>query len=186
DNRAELAYSHFNLGNQMFKKDQWAQAEANFRQSISLLETLVREVPTVPSSYYSYMLARNHGMLGLVLRRTDRRTEAAAEYGMAIDGLQKVTRKNPDVLEYALDLGGNLCNFGLLLETGGKLTEALDCYGQAIQTLTQLAERFPQNSQAREYLRNSHYNRAEVLTELKRFAEAMPDWDRGIALDDSE
>src|SRR5262249_26456009 len=65
-------------------------------------------------------------------------------------------------------------------------TEALDCYGQAIQTLTLLAKRFPQHSQAREYLRNSHYNRASILTELQRFAEAMPDWDRAVALDDSE
>src|SRR5262249_28649833 len=49
-----------------------------------------------------------------------------------------------------------------------------------------LLKQSPQQALAREYLRNSLFKRARLLTELQRFAEAMADWDRAIELDDSE
>jgi serine/threonine protein kinase/tetratricopeptide (TPR) repeat protein len=184
DFRQALAESHNDLGDLMYQQQKWGGAEAGFRQAISILTQLVKDFPRV--QHYRGDLANNHGLLALVLERCEKRTEAAAEYKRSIDALRHLTRNDPDVLAYAVDLGANQCNLGGLFESEGQSAKALNWYGEAIQTLTPVVKRHAELASARQFLRNSHFNRARVLSRLERFAEAMPDWDHGIELDDSK
>jgi tetratricopeptide (TPR) repeat protein len=180
--RRHRARAHASLRDAKYLQQDWAEAEAHTRKAISLLQELVREFPKAPS--YRFELAVNRGKLGRVLEKTDRRTDAVDAHQLAIDDLGKLTREYPDVQDYASELGGNLCNLGLLTVIDGRPADALDWYGRAIRTLTPFVERAPQIPPARDFLRNSHFNRALALMKLKRFKDAVPDWDRCIALVD--
>src|SRR5262249_15482366 len=43
-------------------------------------------------------------------------------------------------------------------------------------------EKEPHDVKARQFLRNSHQNRASAYDDLKKYAEALKDWDRAIEL----
>src|SRR5262249_27309549 len=76
------------------------------------------------------------------------------------------------------------CNFGHLVRDGGNPAGSLAWYRQAIETLAPWVDREPRLANARQFLRNSHWGRADALVKLHRFAEAVADWDRVIELSD--
>jgi tetratricopeptide (TPR) repeat protein len=180
--RQELAFGYCRLANFMHRQKKWEEAGTNFRAAVSVLKPLAQEFSGGP--HYRADLAGNRGRLAEVLAKTGKRTEAAAEYGLAIESLKQLTREYPEASEYGLELGGNQCNLGVLHDLEGRSTGALNWYGQAIQTLTTLVKRNPRLPSARQYLVNSHTNRARVLWDLGRVKEALSDWDRGIEYDD--
>src|SRR5262249_48317600 len=57
-------------------------------------------------------------------------------------------------------------------------------YGRAIEHLTRVLARVPQDARGREYLCKAHWLRAAAFYNLERPAEALPDWDAALALDD--
>jgi len=67
---------------------------------------------------------------------------------------------------------------------GGDAKEALMWYARAAQMLQAVIDRDDRHATARQFLRNTHSCRAEVLVRLARYAEAADDWQRAAALDD--
>ncbi|HEY3393245.1 MAG TPA: serine/threonine-protein kinase [Lacipirellulaceae bacterium] len=176
------ASSHGDLADLKYRQENWAASEDQRRQAISLFADLVNVFPEAPD--YRFELATNRGKLGLVLNRRGQRTDAIDAHKLAIEDLQILTEKYRNVPDYTVQLGGNLCNLGLHILNDGRPEDALEWFARAIQTLTPFVNQDPRVVPAREFLRNSHYNRALALMALKRFADAVPDWDRVIALDD--
>ena len=88
----------------------------------------------------------------------------------------------PEEVAHAVGLGGSYCNFGHLVRKGGAPAEALDWYARATRILQAVLDRDPRLATARRFLRNAHHGRADVLTRLGRYAEALPDWEKAVEL----
>src|SRR5207244_359632 len=84
---------------------------------------------------------------------------------------------------YVVELAGGYCNFGLLVRDQGEPQAALDWFAKAIGALEPVLQKEPRLVTAREFLRNTYWNRAEALDLLQRHGEAVTDWDRAIELD---
>ncbi len=74
----------------------------------------------------------------------------------------------------------------MLVRDGGQPGESLEWFGKAIRTLTAVYEQDRRLVQAREFLRNSHVNRALAYDRLRKFTEAIKDWDKAIELSSKE
>src|SRR5262249_33274851 len=83
-----------------------------------------------------------------------------------------------------VSLGGSYCNLGHLLTDTGSPKEGLGWQERAVVTLEGVVAREPSRPTARQFLRNSHWGRAEALDALGRHAEAAAAWERAAALDD--
>src|SRR5262249_39485003 len=92
---------------------------------------------------------------------------------------------SPTVLDYAVDLGGTYCHLGHLKFRTSQFEATLELYAQAIHTLTAVLAKDQRLATAREFLRYAHLGRADALTRLGRYAEAIQDCDRAVAEADS-
>jgi tetratricopeptide (TPR) repeat protein len=86
------------------------------------------------------------------------------------------------VPHFRVDLGGIYCNFGILVRDGGQPAESLEWFEKAIHTLRAVNEQDRQSAVAKEFLRNSHQNRARSYDRLRKFIEAIADWEKAIEL----
>ena len=64
----------------------------------------------------------------------------------------------------------------------GRRGESLVWFEKAIRALTAAHEQDRKSAPAKEFLRNSHARRAVALDRLKKYDEALKDWDRAIEL----
>jgi eukaryotic-like serine/threonine-protein kinase len=181
--RQGLAASHNNLGVLLDDLGKRGEAEAESRAALTIREKLAADFPTVPA--YRQELASSHNNLGRLLADLGKRGEAEAEYRAALTIYEKLAADFPGVPDYEIELGCIYSNLGNLRSDQGRQQDALAEYAKAIRCLEVLAED-KRLVKAREFARNAFVGRARALTELKRYAEALQDWDRAIELDDSE
>jgi tetratricopeptide (TPR) repeat protein len=180
--RQELARGQRELGILLRDVRKRAEAEAVYRQALALQERLVADFPDVPE--YRGDLARCRNCLGVVLAEQRRRAEAEAEYRQALALQERLVADFPDVVDHAVGLGGGYCNTGSLVRDGGRPEESLAWYAKAIATLQPVLARQPRLVGARKYLRNSYLSRAEALEQLRRWGEAVADWQQVLTLND--
>jgi serine/threonine protein kinase len=180
--RKQLADSHNNLGLLLQERGKRGEAEVEYRHALAVAKQLAADFPAVPD--YLRAQSQSHTSLGILLKGSGRMAEAEAEYRLALALCKQLADRFPGVPHHVVDLGGGSCNLANLLRDSGRPVEALDAYQQAVQALAPVVEREPRLVAARQFLRNSHWGRAQVLTRLGRIAEATQDWDRSIELDD--
>jgi serine/threonine protein kinase len=180
DYRHQLAQSYFNRGNLLRRDNQPVEAMAAYRQAVGILETLTGEFPG--NLMYQRHLGWNANRLGLLLLDNDQPAEAEAALRTALAIRERLVAAHPENLGDAVDLGGDYVNLGIALQEGKRPQAALEWYGKAVATLGPLAERKPPPDKAQWFLRNAHGNRAKALMLLKRYTEALPDWDRSFEL----
>ena len=84
--------------------------------------------------------------------------------------------------DYRVSLGGSYCNFGNLVRNSGQPGESLQWFEKAIRTLSAVYEKDRRLVTAKQFLRNSHENRAMAYDRLRKFTEAIKDWDKAIEL----
>jgi tetratricopeptide (TPR) repeat protein len=178
--RLDLALSHLNLGTLLRDQGKGPEAEEHFRQALALQEKLATDFPAVPE--YSQELATSHHNLGYLLAGLGKRVEAEQHFRQALALREKLAAEFRDVLKYQVDLGGSLGHFGFLVSASGRPSDSLVWFDKAIRTLSAVYERDRRLLVARQYLRNSHQGRATAYDRLRRYAEALPDWDRAIEL----
>src|SRR5262249_19763751 len=92
----------------------------------------------------------------------------------------------PRVASFAVSLVGAYCNTGNLAQKTGRTQEALGWFDRAVRTGHALGPSDLRGAQARLFLRNSHLGRAIALERLKRYDEALGDWEQTIRLDASQ
>src|SRR5262249_19598963 len=63
---------------------------------------------------------------------------------------------------------------------------SLAWFDKAIRTLTAAYEQDRRLVVARQFLRNSHWNRADAYDRLRKYADAVKDWDRAVELSPEE
>jgi tetratricopeptide (TPR) repeat protein len=134
---------------------------------------------------YRQELAKSHSNLGLLLKDLGKLGEAESEYRAALTIQEKLAANFPAVRDHGIDLGRSYLNLGNLLSDQGRQQDALTEYAKAIRRLEVWAKD-KRLVTAREFARNAFWGRAGALTHLKRYAEAVQDWDRAIELDDGD
>jgi tetratricopeptide (TPR) repeat protein len=178
--RKNLASSHNNLGTLLESLKQFPEAERQHRQALALYEKLAADFPAVPE--YRQVLAVSHNNLGIVLDGLGQRPEAERQHRQALALREKLAADFPVVPKYQIDLGGTCCNLGNLVREGGRPGDSLEWYDKAIRTLTAVYDQDRRLAEAKWFLWNSYWNRAMAYDRLKKYAEAIQDWDRAVEL----
>jgi tetratricopeptide (TPR) repeat protein len=178
--RQELAVSHNSLGVLLHQLRKGAAAEEQHRRALAIREKLAAAFPAVP--VHRQELARSLNNLGLVLAEREKQPEAEKRYRQALAIREKLAADFPAVRAHQVELGGSACNFGLLLSDGGRPGESLVWYEKAIRTLTPVYNQDRRLVLARQRLRNSHWGRAIAYDRLRKYPEAVRDWDRAVEL----
>jgi serine/threonine protein kinase len=178
--RLDQAVSLEGLGDLLADLGKAEEAEAAYRQALALHRQLAADVPANP--LYREYLANCHNDLGCLLMGWRKWAEAEVEHRQALAARKRLVDDFPRVPMYQIYLGGSYCNLGELARESGRPGDGLPWYGQAIATLAAVLAQEPRQAYAREFLRNSYWERAKSLGKLERFAEASQDWDRAIEL----
>jgi tetratricopeptide (TPR) repeat protein len=175
-----LAAKQLNLGVLLAGLGKRAEAEEQYRKALAIYEKLAADFPAL--SEYRKELANANNNLGLLLADLGKRPEAEEQYRKALAISEKLAADFPNVPQYRVDLGGSYCNFGLLVSDGGEPGESLKWFEKAIPTLTAVYEQDRRAVLAKQFLRNSHVARANTYDRLRKFTEAIKDWDMAIEL----
>jgi len=141
---------------------------------------LAADFPAVPQ--YRQKLAHSRNSLGVLLNDLGKRPEAEEQYRKALAIREKLAADFPAVPGYQVELGGRSCDFVSLVSASGRPSESLVWYEKAICTLTAVYEQDRQSVLAKQFLRNSHWGRAEAYDRLKKYAEAVKDRDKAVEL----
>ncbi len=80
------------------------------------------------------------------------------------------------------NLGVTCHNFGRRLSMEGKAQKAMEWHDAAIEVLNGLLRRLPNNEQTKVTLAYAQSMRAISLGALERHSEALPEWDRALAV----
>ena len=178
--RVDLAKSHSSMGFLQKVLRRGPEAEEQDRKALAIYEQLAAEFPAVPE--YGKNLGDSHNNLGALLADLGKRPEAEEQYRKALAIREKLVAEFPAVPTYRVDLGGSYCNFGNLVASSGQAGESMQWFEKAIRTLTAVYEQDRRLAQAKQFLRNSHQGRAMASARLRKFTEAIKDWDGAIEL----
>jgi eukaryotic-like serine/threonine-protein kinase len=180
EHRKLLVVIHTNLGNLLADLGKGPEAEQQHRKAVAIAEKLATEFPAVPE--YRQVLGNSRTNLGLWLAGMGKWPEAAAQNHKALAVEEQLAAEFPAVPQYRVELGGSYCNLGSLVSDSGRPGESLGWFDKAIRTLSAVYDQDRRLIEARQVLRNSHWQRAIALDRLRKFAEAITDWDTAIEL----
>jgi serine/threonine protein kinase len=152
------------------------------QKGLLVQEKLVADFPKAPQ--YRSELANGYMNNGAVLAELGRREEELVAFQKALALHEALAKDYPEVAGHAVNLGGSYCNMGGLLNEMDRPEEALTWLAKAIATLQAVQPKASQPGTAREFLCNSLVTRAEALGKLRRYPEALQDWDRALALEE--
>jgi tetratricopeptide (TPR) repeat protein/serine/threonine protein kinase len=175
-----IAYT--NLGVLLGRTGRHEEAETAYRAALKLQEPLVADFPT--KSQYRQELATTRNELGINLISRGRRAEAETAFRAALTLREQLVADVPTVLDYAVDLGVTYaCLAKLKLQqTKGESAEGFEWSTKAIHTLSAVLAKNEHQLKARKFLIAAHRDRIWALLQLRQYAEALPDFDRGIEL----
>jgi serine/threonine protein kinase len=176
--REELGVSQFLLGITLQKEDRRPEAVEQIRQALRIQEKLVLEFPSKPE-YRPYLAKYQKRLVGLLSGMGQVR-EAEEEYlkGLAIQETYAAASAN--ALQIQVDLGVDYSDFAAFLRQNDRSGDSLEWFEKSIRTLKAVLEIDPKLAAATGALGTSHASRAMVYDHLKKYAEAIKDWDKAI------
>jgi serine/threonine-protein kinase len=174
--RGDLARCYFQLGDAYRAGGHAEKAEAAYRNAVSIDEGLVNDL--ADSSQYRADLARSWNNLGLLRQDTKRRDEAQDAFRKAVASWDELVRRRPGEPEFALGLAASSQNLGNLARQAGDLPGAVEVYSHALAALEGLTPEGQRSEAVRESLCKALGGRAQTFTQIRRYPEAVRDWDR--------
>jgi serine/threonine protein kinase len=181
--RYQLAMSYYDLGSILLNDlPGTADAEAPLRRAAELYEALVTEFPG--DQRYRNDLADSFNNLGVLLREKPDLPGAEKFFRKAIVLGETLVSEESQLTTYKTRLAAILANLANAIRDQNKLEEALTYYDQAITRLQSAGSEKADFEDGREFLRNAHWDRANALEQLGRYAAAVPEWKMAIDLDD--
>jgi serine/threonine-protein kinase len=185
DHRSNLANSHHDLGDFYFYYGSRCEdAEPDYREARAMSQKLTQEHPANPT--YRRDFATHTHDLGNLYRVLGRPAQALPLIQEALAIRQQLVAAHPSVIEYRTLLGTSHCGLGQLLTATGQSQAALDAFARAVATLEDVLRQDAWDATARNELRTCHIERAGALGRWGRHAEALPDWDRALELEDAD
>jgi serine/threonine protein kinase len=150
------------------------------QKGLRVQEKLVADFPKMPQ--YRSELASAYMNNGAMLAEMGHAAEGIVPLQKAIALQETLATDFPGVADHAMSLGGSYCNMGGLLTELDRPAEALDWLAKALLTLDGVLARAPQLTKARQFRGNTLRTRAEALAKLRRYPEALRDWDDALPL----
>jgi tetratricopeptide (TPR) repeat protein/tRNA A-37 threonylcarbamoyl transferase component Bud32 len=178
--RSYLAASHYALGTLLEDLGKVAEAEAAYRSALTVYTKLAAEFPG--EAAYLAGQADCGTALGLVLASRSKPVEAKAAHRTALALREKLIEAMPAAPEHRVEAARICINLGRLARATGDLAAAVAWQSKAVEYLTPIAA-VGRPAAARQLLRNGHWNRAMVLTDLRRYPEALSDWEQALKLE---
>jgi tetratricopeptide (TPR) repeat protein/tRNA A-37 threonylcarbamoyl transferase component Bud32 len=169
------------LGLSYSLRSDFKQAEPVFREAAAAWDQYLKTAaPADVERRREHVADGLHG-LGEACLRLLKFEEAASAFVREADIRQTmataaIARDGGEKPSMALARGGCLANAALALQKVDA-ARSLEPYSQAIAVLRKVSADDPANATARQYLRNAVGGRANSLGKLKRYKEALPDWD---------
>jgi eukaryotic-like serine/threonine-protein kinase len=176
----DLADSYTKLGLLFADLGKQPEAEAPCRKALAIRSKLARDFPTV--SEYSLSLAYCDMDLASLLAQLGKRPEAEEASRRALAIFEYLVGAFPAVPGYQIGLGGSQCYMGNRMRDQNHPGESLDWFAKAIATLEGVLRYAKIDIEARKYLCDAHWGRAQALDDLKRHAEAAGDWEKAVQL----
>jgi tetratricopeptide (TPR) repeat protein len=171
--RAEQAKLLTNLAVGKAIAGEIAEAAGMFRRATTQLDRLVTDFPTTVE--YRQSAAACWFNLARALETVGPQADAVAAYRRAADEYARLAVDNPSNTRAAADLAATWVALGDYKRASGRPAEALEWYDKAIA-------RAPTGAAARD----AHVGRADALTTLARFPEALAAWGAALKLGDPE
>jgi serine/threonine protein kinase len=156
------------------------EALAYSRKGLLVQEKLVADFPR--AARYRFDLATAYMNNGGLLSELGQRDEELAAFKKAVALHEGLAEEFPGMADYAVGLGGSYCNMGGLLNELDREAEALPWLEKALHTLDAVLARQPQQPTARQFRGNTLATRADALTKLRRYPEALHDYDEALPL----
>jgi serine/threonine protein kinase len=178
--RGGLAHSYNDLGVLLGRQKDYVGAEEANRHALDLKAKLVAEFPDVP--IYRQELARGYDNLANLLRDREKYGDAETAYRQALDHQARLVGQFQEVTKYQLDLAATRLHLGQLWRRRQRPADALPWFDQALALLQPLHQHAPNDVVASHRLGETHQDRALALDALKRFPDALADWDRALEL----
>jgi serine/threonine protein kinase/tetratricopeptide (TPR) repeat protein len=180
DYRDSLAESHTALGVAFGNQGKQREGEESFRACLPIQKKLAADFPAVPD--YRRALALLHNNLGWVLRvQGKQEAETVLRQGLVI--AEKLVAEFPTVPEYRHVLGLIQTNLaGTILSVSKEPETALPWCDKAIATQEEALRRGGSINRVQYGLKLAHSFRADALTALQRYAEALKDYDKMVEL----
>jgi tetratricopeptide (TPR) repeat protein len=161
--------------------DQYPKSVKAYQEAIRVRERLVKTPPFNPS--YNQDLAWSYNNLGNCLKALDQHDQAEEFWDKALAIRQKLVESYPKVPGYAVGLAASYKIKGDRLVKSDKTREALTWYNRQIGVLEEVLRQESQHAEAKRFLCDGHWMRANAFRKLGKYDAALKDWDRAIELD---
>ncbi len=178
--RSERARCNFDLARVLYEQGKRPEAEAAYGQAIQLLEKIIADFPK--ETAFRSELADVYNNLGALLRDSQEYAKAEKAFHQSILLGEQAAVAAPDRIPYRIHLAAAYHNLGNLVRDQGDARSALARYGKAIELLAKID---PLTGQAKVFLRNAYWDRANARGQLGQHAAAVDDWQRAFALEDT-
>jgi len=159
--RFEATKAQMRVGQIQEKLEQYAEAEATFRQALELFQRLLRENPDEPHYRKQFALAQDS--LGRLLSVTGQLPEAERQLRQALEIRQALAAQFPGEAEYRENLADCQEDLGQLLRDSGRSREAEATLRQSLVLRESLLTSSPKDPARRVKLALSRSQLAQIV-----------------------
>ncbi|HKI37473.1 MAG TPA: protein kinase [Gemmataceae bacterium] len=160
------------------------KAVAAWQQAEAAAEELVRKHPSADD--YQESAAAVAMNLGLLAQYQGRAADALASYRKALSIHERLCGQYPKVVPYLVARNANRVGLARLLTDTNQLPAALELWDGAIRAWESAGAPDKLDPSQRWFASVEYHERAVLLQRLKRYAEALADYDRALALGTDE
>lgn len=179
--RQNLATAYHDLAGVSFAAARLPEARTLYRRAIEIRRRAIAQRPG--EAAYRVALAEDQLSLGLIESHLQHTQPAEKAYQDADRLLKELIRNDPQNDGYPAVLAALYVNWAFLMGGEGQQRRVLPLLGEGIQRLSPVLEREPSDQAVRERLLNLHGARAQAYESSQRFADAVSDWERVVALE---
>jgi tetratricopeptide (TPR) repeat protein len=152
-----------------------------YERALAIRKRLLERYPD--EILYKTNAATDYQSLGSCYAASGQLDRAEAVYRQAEPLLRSIMAAKPQESDYPVMLAGLYANWAILARTGRQQCEpAARLATRAIDLTEEVLGKEPRHGLAREVCRNAHGERAYAYDGLRRYSEAVKDWDRIIEL----
>jgi tetratricopeptide (TPR) repeat protein len=180
--RQYQAMTYNEIVHQLIGRSRFDEALACSQKGLLVQEKLAADFREAPR--HRSELATAYMNRGWLLANRGRLDESRASHEKALALHEALAKDHPKIVDYVVSLGGSYCNMGGVLSDQGRPEEALPWLAKAVATLEKVLPQGRPTGTAGQFLCNTLVTRAEALGKLRRYPEALQDWDRALALEE--
>lgn len=170
----QLAQTHNNLGVVYSETQELDKAETHYNEALKVHQKLAGEHEKIVR--HQLDLASAYSNLGVLRMRQQQWENAEKSLAEAEKIARKLGEENEENAGVKLSLAGTCLNLGRLYRETKEPTKAHRRYDESVKLLVDLQNRSGALKVAKTYLERALIGRAGSLTLLKRYSEAMSDW----------